>query len=139
MVQAIENYCTRTGQPIPQTPAQFCRCIFESLALRYRQVFTWLNDFADFDITTLHVIGGGSLNLLLDQFTANSCGVTVLTGPVEGTALGNIMVQAKASGAVKDIWEMRRIIAQSIEVKSFEPQDKDVWDKAYARFLEITK
>ena len=139
MVKAIENYCTRTGQPVPQTPAQFCRCIFESLALRYRQVFTWLNDFADFDITTLHVIGGGSLNLLLDQFTANSCGVTVLTGPVEGTALGNIMVQAKASGAVKDIWEMRRIIARSIEVKRFEPQDKDVWDKAYTRFLEITK
>ena len=111
----------------------------ESLALRYRQIFTWLKEFANFDIHVLHIIGGGSLNAYLNQFTANSCGVTVLAGPQEGTAIGNIMLQAKASGAVKDIWEMRQIIANSLELKRFKPQDKEAWDKAYEHFLEITK
>lgn len=139
MVNAIKEYCEKTHQHIPQNYGEFCRCIFESLALRYRQIFTWLKDFADFDIRVLHIIGGGSLNAYLNQFTANSCGVTVLAGPQEGTAIGNIMLQAKASGEVKDIWEMRQIIANSLELKKFEPEDKAAWDKAYERFLEITK
>lgn len=134
---AIADYCRRTQQPVPETPAQFCRCIFDSLPLRYREVFTWLREFADFDIHVLHIIGGGSKNEFLDQFTANSCGVTVLAGPQEGTALGNIMLQAKAIGLVTDIWQMRQIIAESIELKRFEPQDKEVWDKAYQRFASL--
>jgi rhamnulokinase len=139
MVEAIKDYCGKTGQHVPQSYGEFCRCIFESLALRYRQVFTWLKEFADFDINVLHIIGGGSLNKYLNQFTANSCGVTVLAGPQEGTAIGNIMLQAKASGLVKDIWDMRQIIANSLELQKFEPQDKDVWDKAYEQFQEKTK
>ena len=139
MVEAIQNYCKQTGQHVPYGYAEICRCIFDSLALRYRQVFTWLKEFADFDIHVLHIIGGGSLNEFLNQFTANSCGVTVLAGPQEGTAIGNIMLQAKASGLVKDIWEMRQIIANSLELKRFEPQDKEAWDAAYEKFLEITK
>lgn len=137
MVEAIQSYCQQTGQHVPQGYAEICRCIFDSLALRYRQVFTWLKEFADFDINVLHIIGGGSLNNHLNQFTANSCGVTVLAGPQEGTAIGNIMLQAKASGDVKDIWEMRRIIANSLDLKQFEPQDKEVWDAAYEKFLKI--
>ena len=97
MVDAITTYCEKTNQPIPQGYAQTCRCIFDSLALRYRQVFAWLKEFADFDINVLHIIGGGSKNEYLDQFTANSCGVTVLAGPQEGTAIGNIMLQARAA------------------------------------------
>lgn len=139
MVAAINDYCRRTGQPVPRTPAEYCRCIFESLALRYRQVFTWLREFADFDIRVLHIIGGGSLNAYLDQFTANSCGVVVLAGPQEGTAIGNVMLQAKAAGDVADVWDMRRIIARSVELKRFEPQDKAVWDEAYARWTDLTK
>ena len=139
MVDAIQGYCEKTGQYVPKTYGEICRCIFESLALRYRQIFTWLKEFANFDIHVLHIIGGGSLNAYLNQFTANSCGVTVLAGPQEGTAIGNIMLQAKASGVVKDIWEMRQIIANSLELKRFEPQDKEAWDKAYEHFLEITK
>ena len=139
MVDAIQGYCEKTGQYVPKTYGEICRCIFESLALRYRQIFTWLKEFANFDIHVLHIIGGGSLNAYLNQFTANSCGITVLAGPQEGTAIGNIMLQAKASGAVKDIWEMRQIIANSLELKRFEPQDKEAWDKAYEHFLEITK
>jgi len=139
MVEAIKQYCEKTGQHVPESYGEFCRCIFESLALRYRQVFTWLKEFADFDINVLHIIGGGSLNQYLNQFTANSCGVTVLAGPQEGTAIGNIMLQAKASGLVKDIWEMRQIIANSLELKKFEPQDKDAWDAAYEKFLKVKR
>ena len=137
MVDAITTYCEKTNQPIPQGYAQTCRCIFDSLALRYRQVFAWLKEFADFDNNVLHIIGGGSKNEYLDQFTANSCGVTVLAGPHEGTAIGNIMLQAKAAGMVGDIWEMRRIIADSLELKRFEPQDKEIWDAAYEKYLDI--
>lgn len=139
MVDAIQEYCRMTGQKVPQGYAEICRCIFDSLALRYRQVFEWLREFADFSIDTLHIIGGGSLNEYLDQFTANSTGVEVLAGPQEGTAIGNIMLQAKACGAVTDIWEMRRIIANSISLKRFLPQDTDIWQDAYQKFLEITK
>ena len=137
MVEAIQDYCRKTGQHVPQGYAEICRCIFDSLALRYRQVFTWLKEFASFPIEKLHIIGGGSLNAYLNQFTANSTGVEVLAGPQEGTAIGNIMLQAKACGAVGDIWEMRKIIAQSIEMKHFVPQDKELWDEAYNHYLEV--
>lgn len=138
MVEAIQEYCRKTGQHVPEGYAEICRCIFESLALRYRQVFGYLKEMASFPLGVLHIIGGGSLNQHLNQFTANSLGVDVLAGPQEGTAIGNIMLQAKASGDVSDIWHMRRIIANSIELKHFAPQDKEQWNKAYSRFLEVT-
>ena len=137
MIEAIRQYCKDTGQYVPETPAEICRCIFDSLALRYKQVFGYLVEMASFPIEVLHIIGGGSLNKYLNQFTANATGVTVLAGPQEGTALGNIMVQAKAVGAVKDIWDMRRIIANSLELVKYEPEDKTVWDAAYKKYLEI--
>lgn len=139
MVEAIQQYCRNTNQPVPETPAQFCRCIFESLALRYKQVFGYLVEMASFPINVLHIIGGGSMNSYLNQFTANATGVTVLAGPQEGTALGNIMVQAKAVGLVDNIWEMRRIIRNSLTMPVYEPTDKEAWDKAYERYLNITK
>ncbi len=139
MVDAIQEYCRKTGQHVPEGYAEICRCIFDSLALRYRQVFGYLQEMASFPIEVLHIIGGGSLNNYLNQFTADSLGVEVLAGPQEGTAIGNIMLQAKASGDVSDIWDMRRIIANSIELKRFEPKDRQIWDKAYKKFLEITK
>ena len=139
MVAAIQKYCKKTGQHVPQGYAEICRCIFDSLALRYRQTFSWLKEFADFDIDILHIIGGGSLNSYLNQFTANSTGVEVLAGPQEGTAIGNIMMQAKACGVVENIWEMRKIIANSIQMKRFVPQDKEIWDDAFKRYLDVTK
>ena len=138
MIKAIGDYCRSHGEAVPTTRAEICRCIFDSLALRYRQVFGWLKDFADFDIDTLHIIGGGSLNAYLNQFTANSCGVTVLAGPQEATAIGNIMMQAKAAGVVESIWQMRKTIAESIDLRRFEPQNSADWDKAYDKFLSIT-
>ena len=138
MTGAIQQYCRQTGQPVPESPAEICRCIFDSLALRYRQVFEWLKEFAPFPIDVLHIIGGGSLNKYLNQMTADSLGVEVLAGPQEGTAIGNIMLQAKAAGLVKDIWEMRRIIADSIDLVPFHPStDRTAWEEAYEKFLSI--
>ena len=158
MIQAIQDYCRKTGQVVPETPAEICRCIFDSLALRYRQVFGWLQEFKNptekrgeqwlpatnsqqpSPINVLHIIGGGSLNKYLNQFTADACGVKVLAGPQECTAIGNIMLQAKAMGQVKDVWEMRGIIANSVDMVAYHPTgDKAAWDKAYQRFLEISR
>ena len=138
MIGAIQQYCRDTNQPVPETPAEICRCIFDSLALRYRQVFQWLQEFASFDLNTLHIIGGGSLNKYLNQFTANATGATVLAGPQECTAIGNIMLQAKAAHLVKDTWEMRRIIANSIHLVKYEPQDQETWNQAYNKYIRIT-
>ena len=139
MIGAIQDYCRTTGQYVPQGYAEIIRCVFDSLSLRYRQVFTWLKEFADFPLDTLYIIGGGSLNNYLNQMTANSCGVTVKAGPQEATAIGNIMLQAKAAGIVNDIWEMRGIIANSVEQRVFEPQDKALWDEAYDKFLKVIR
>ena len=139
MIEAIQTFCRQTNQPVPESPAEICRCIFDSLALRYKQVFQWLQEFAPFKLDVLHIIGGGSLNKYLNQFTANATGATVLAGPQEGTAIGNIMLQAKAAGVVKDIWEMRQIIANSLELVKFEPTDKAAWDEAFEKYISIAK
>jgi rhamnulokinase len=139
MVKAIQNYCRDTNQHVPEGYAEICRCIFDSLALRYRQVFGYLKEMASFPIDVLHIIGGGSLNEYLDQFTANAIGIKVLAGPQECTAIGNIMMQAKAAKEVKDIWDMRHAICNSVEMKEFLPKDREAWDAAYQKYLEITK
>jgi rhamnulokinase len=145
MIEAIQQYCQQTGQPVPETPAEICRCIFDSLALRYRQVFGWLKELRNptgkpsDTIQVLHVIGGGSLNKYLTQFTADALGIEVLAGPQECTAIGNIMLQAKAMGVVRDIWQMRGIIANSVEMVAYHPTaDKAAWDAAYEKYLTIT-
>lgn len=139
MVDAIKTYCEKTGQHVPQNYKEMARCIFESLAMRYRQVLGYLNDMAPFSIEKLHVIGGGSRNTYLMQMAANSTGLEVVTGPVEGTAIGNIMLQAKAAGLVSDMFEMRKIIANSIELAAYLPKDTEAWDKAYERYKKVTK
>ena len=140
MIEAIQQYCRQTCQTVPQTPPELCRCIFDSLALRYRQVFGWLKEFADFPVDVLHIIGGGSLNKYLNHFTADALGVEVLAGPQECTAIGNIMVQAKAAGLVDDVWAMRRMIAASVDMVAYHPQGDDAaWSQAFDRYLEITK
>ena len=139
MVEAIQGYCRETGQPVPENYRQMARCIFESLAMRYRQVVGYLQELAPFPIEKLHVIGGGTYNQYLMQMAANSLNMPVLTGPVEGTAIGNIMLQAKAAGIVSNIKEMRSIIAQSIEMKSYQPKDIEAWEEAYKKYLNVIK
>ncbi|MCQ2239918.1 MAG: rhamnulokinase, partial [Bacteroidaceae bacterium] len=137
MIEAIQRYCEVTGQYVPQTIGELTRCIFDSLALRYRQVMNMLRDFADFPIERLHIIGGGSRNKQLNQFTSNATNLPVTTGPVEGTAIGNIMLQAKAAGMVNTIGEMRALISQSIETEEFLPQDAALWDEGYEKYLKV--
>ena len=139
MVEAIKDYCRKTGQPVPEDYRAMARCIFESLAMRYRQVLGYLKEMAPFPIEKLHVIGGGSRNGYLMQMAANSIGMPVVTGPMEGTAIGNIMLQAKAAGVVSDMFEMRGIIADSIETKTYLPQETERWEKAYREYEKVTK
>ena len=101
--------------------AQVVSCIYHSLAEKYKEVLECLRDFAPFAIDKLHIIGGGSANDLLNQWTADALGIPVVAGPTEATAIGNVLVQAKAAGVVKDRWEMRKLISQSFDVKVFEP------------------
>lgn len=123
MTTAIETYFANHGQPAPKGWAATTRCLFESLAHRYAEVAGYLQEFSPVKIDTLHVIGGGSQNDYLNQMTANATRLTVIAGPAEGTAIGNIMVQAAlADHVVSDIWEMRKIIANSITLKTFQPE-----------------
>ena len=137
MIEAIQHYCRETDQPIPETYGELTRCIFDSLALRYKQVFGYLQQMAPFPIEKLHIIGGGSRNNLLNQFTCNAVGVPVVAGPSEGTAIGNIMLQAKAYGLVDDIAGMRRLIGSSIETVTFTPEQPEAWEEAYQRYLSV--
>jgi len=123
MTEAIRKSCEENGQKAPVTDAEFIRCIFCSLANRYKEMLAMLSEMAPFPIERLHVIGGGSKNNLLNQFTANAIGIPVIAGPSEGTAIGNCMIQAKAAGLVKDRWEMRRIIAESFPPETFLPDN----------------
>lgn len=137
MTTAIREYCEATGQVEPQTPADFCRCIFRSLALRYRQVVEILQSMCDFPIRKLHVIGGGSQNRYLMQYAANALNMPVICGPVEGTALGNILMQIKASDSELTLERMRQITASSVELVTYYPIDADAWNKEYQKFITI--
>jgi rhamnulokinase len=137
MTKAIAEYCKQTNQQAPKTHAEFIRCIFDSLALKYKFVLESLRQIAPFPIEKLHVIGGGSQNKLLNQFTANSIGIPVVAGPSEATAIGNVMMQAKGLGIVKSLNEMRDIIRNSVSLETFYPEDTALWKEAYSHFLSI--
>lgn len=134
MLEAIEGYCEETSQPVPETEGQFIRCALESLALKYRKVLGWLEELTATPIQLIHIVGGGTKNELLNQFTANSCQVPVITGPVEATGFGNVLVQARAAGSVSSLAEIREIVRNSTETQRYEPQDKELWEQAIQRF-----
>ncbi|MCK9158977.1 MAG: rhamnulokinase [Bacteroidaceae bacterium] len=137
MEQAICEYCKKTSQLVPETIGQIVRCIFESLALRYRQVLDNLKSLSTRPIEVLHVIGGGSRNDMLNQFTANAIGMPVIAGPSEATAMGNVMIQAIAAGKAADIAGGRRLIRSSVSLKNYQPQDTAIWNEAYTYFKNI--
>lgn len=122
MTAAIREYCLSTGQAVPETPADYCRCIFRSLANRYREIVDILQGMCDFPIRKLHVIGGGSQNKYLMQYAADALSMPVVCGPVEGTALGNVLMQMKASGVVETLGQMREISAASVELVTYTPE-----------------
>jgi len=125
--------------PPMNNPGEFARCIFESLAFRYRQTLEELKQISDREIERIHIIGGGSQNWMLCQFTANATGLPVVAGPAEGTALGNVMVQAMALGIVRSLAEIRRMIRNSFEFKEFIPEKCSEWNRHYSRFLDICR
>lgn len=133
----VQEFCKRTGQYVPQTVGEIMRCIYESLALKYKNALLNLKDITGKSFDCINIVGGGTKDPLLCKMTANACGMTVMAGPVEATALGNIVVQLMASGEIESITEARRIIKNSFDIKSFEPEDSGEWEQAYANFVKI--
>jgi rhamnulokinase len=134
MLAAIDDYCRRTGQLIPSGPPAYARAILESLAFKYRMVLESLEELTGIKFEEVRIMGGGSKNRLLNQFTADATGRAVVAGPVEATALGNIAMQMLAAGAVSSLAEARRIIAHSFPVERFMPVSPDIWNAQYQRF-----
>ena len=134
MPKAIQEFCRETKQPVPKSPGELTRCARESLALKYRNVLGALEELTDNRIEVIHIVGGGSKDALLDQMTADACQRPVVTGPVEATAMGNLMMQVRASGEVSSLAEMRDAIRKSSEVKRYEPRDESAWKEAAEKF-----
>jgi rhamnulokinase len=137
MPARIQGFCRETGQRVPETKGEIVRCALESLALAYRFVAEGLDEMVGRHLPTLHIIGGGSQNKLLNQFAADATGRTVVAGPVEATAIGNLLVQAIALGYVTNLAEGRALVRRSFEVETYVPHDTDAWDEAYAGYLEL--
>lgn len=136
MLAQIAQYCTRTGQPSPQTVGQFVRCILESLALLYRRTLADIERIVGYKIHRLHIVGGGSNNDCLNQFAANALQIPVFPGPAEATAAGNVIMQAIALGHLPSLSAGRQLIRDSFNLREFQPQPEHaaVWDRAFARF-----
>lgn len=132
----IRAFCGRTGQGEPQTVGEIMRCIYESLALKYRCAFDQIRDCTGKDYHSIHMVGGGTKDNLLCRMAASSTGCRVVAGPIEATALGNIAVQLMAQGDIGDVWEARRIISNSFEPVEYLPEDVPAWEAAYARFKQ---
>jgi rhamnulokinase len=138
MMAAIDDYCLGSGQPKPDTPAEYTRCIFESLAYAYSEVFANLMDLAGTTVERIHVIGGGARNTFLNACTADACGVEILAGPYEATALGNGIIQAMADGVFGSLAEARAAVANSFDLGRWEPKNAEEWSANYDRYLDIT-
>lgn len=136
--ERVREFCRKTGQYVPETVGEIMRCIYESLAMKYRLTFEKLRECTERDYPVIHVIGGGTKDDLLCQMTANSCDRTVKAGPIEATVMGNVAVQLMSDGSVKNIGQARKIVADSSELKTFEPKDTDKWAGAYEDFLKVT-
>lgn len=135
----VQEYCEKTNQYVPQTVGEIMRCIYESLAMKYRYTFDGIKDCTGKDYDRIHVMGGGTKDKLLLSMTAQSCNVDVYGGPIEATALGNIAVQLMSSGAISDIKQARKIIADGENLKLYTPDNRDEWENAYSTFKKIIK
>jgi len=139
MVERIQQYCKNTDQYVPTTHGEVSRCIYESLAMKYRMSLEGLEQILGYKLPVLHVVGGGCQNKALCQYTANAIGRPVIAGPVEATAIGNITCQLIAMGEIKDLWQAREIISNSFESIVYTPQNTDIWDQKYNQFKKIIK
>lgn len=137
MAAALQQWCRKTGQPVPESEGQLIRCALESLAMKYRQVLEGIESLTGERIEVIHVVGGGGKNELLNQFTADACNRPLVAGPVEGTALGNVLIQARSAGDIGSLADIRAVVRASSELKTFEPRSRDAWQTAYERFLRL--
>jgi len=133
MPARVNGYLIETGQKTIDDKGQMVRAILESLALKYRPVMEALEDVTKEPIEILHIVGGGIQNELLCRFTANATGKKVITGPIEATSSGNILMQAKATGRIKSIVHIREIVGKSFDIKHYEPQDSQLWEQQYKK------
>jgi rhamnulokinase len=139
MPKALSEFCRRTGQPEPADQPAILRCALESLALRYRCVLERLEELVGRRLEVIHIVGGGSQNALLCQFAADACDRTVLAGPVEATAIGNVLVQAIGLGLIGSLADAREVVRRSFEVSTFTPVNAPRWQPLYERFLKLIK
>lgn len=140
MPRKIDQFCERTGQTKPESVGAYVRCCVDSLALKYRQTLQGLQDILNRSIDTIHIVGGGTQNELLNQLTADVCQRVVVTGPVEATAVGNILVQAIATGAIADTVQARQVVRDSFPLKHYKPSRSDTEiESVYERFLSYQK
>jgi rhamnulokinase len=137
MKTAINEYCTATGQLPPQSDGAYVRCALEGLGFLYRETLEQLRDIQKQQINRIHVIGGGCQDKLLCQITADATRLPVFAGPCEGTAAGNLIIQAIALGHIKDLAGARKIIADSFEIDTYKPENTSAWDKAWRNFQQI--
>ncbi len=133
----IRAFCHKTNQPAPQSKGAIIRCALEGIALKYRWVLERVEEMLGRRLGPIHIVGGGTQNRLLSQFTADALGRPVISGPIEATATGNIIVQAMAMGHIGSLEEGRRIVRNSFDVVTYEPTGGAEWDEAYGRFLAM--
>ncbi len=138
MPEAIREYCRNTDQYVPESKGEIARCIYDSLVLKYKFTLRQIESVTGKKIEKLHIIGGGANNEMLNQMTANATGIPVVAGPAEATAIGNIMMQAKAMGYVTTLEEIRRVVRNSFPVKTYEPASQHGWDEAYSKFEKLS-
>ncbi|MCM1330578.1 MAG: rhamnulokinase [Ruminococcus sp.] len=136
--ERVREFCGRTGQYVPQSVGEVMRCVYESLALKYRQAFEEIKICTGKEYRSINLIGGGAKDGLLCKMTANACNCKVTAGPIEATAYGNIAIQLMADGAVSSLDEARKIIAVSDSVKTFLPENPEEWESAYERYVQFT-
>jgi rhamnulokinase len=139
MPEAIREFCRRAGQAAPESEGAVIRCALESLALRYRLVLGWLEELTSSRIETIHIVGGGVNNKLLCQMAADACNRRVVAGPSEATALGNVLVQAIASGQFDSVAQAREVVCNSFELQEYLPQNPSPWDEAFERFRKLLR
>ncbi len=137
MPARIQAFCRDSGQPVPETPGEIIRCAAESLALTYRLCLEQAEQVTGKRIRTLHLVGGGSKDRLLNAFTADALNRPVVAGPTEATAIGNVLAQALAVGAIPNLAAGRRLVAQSFAMETFQPQQADAWEAAYQRYRQL--
>lgn len=134
MTAEIDGFCRETGQTPPEGVGAVARAIFESLALKTRVVIERIAALTGSDPRIVHMVGGGSRNRLLCRMTADACGRPVVAGPAEGTAAGNLLMQARAAGRLDSLAEIREVVRNSFELERYEPSDEDYWRGRYERF-----